>query len=148
MSFALTKFEARGVEIKTPSKKRGKQELVFTITGTTADVDLDLGDEDGTFWTDALADATYGTRATSVFAFLFTAPAIVDQVAGLMAVESEQLIDRIQKAAVSTAGEYSLAVENHLPNIAVNAADGETTWVIRVHLELNDSIYPVSASFG
>ena len=85
MSFALTKFEARGVEIKTPSKKRGKQELVFTITGTTADVDLDIGDEDGTFWTDALADTTYDDLAASVFALLFT-NALVDQAAGLMAV--------------------------------------------------------------
>lgn len=144
MAFALTKFEARGIEIKTPSKKRGVQELCFTISALAADVDLDIGDYAGTFWTAAVANASTGALAAAVLAIL---QAHDDNVAALLAVQSEQLIDRIQAAAAAGTA-YVLTVGNKLPIILCDAANGETSWYIVVRQELNDGIFPVSASYG
>jgi hypothetical protein len=145
MAFALTKFQARGVDIAGPSNKRGIQQVVLNITGAAADVDLDIGDDAGTFWTAAKADSTYGSLATKALEVLQN---IVANASSLVAVKSEQLIDRIQIAAVSGAGEYSLAVVNTRPNIAFNAADGETSYEIILEYELDDKQYPVVATYG
>jgi hypothetical protein len=115
------------------------------ITAAAADVDLDVGDDSGTFWTAAQADSTYGALATKALAVLQD---IVSVSAALVAVKSEQLIDRIQIASVSGAGEYSLAVVNTRPNIAFNAADGETSIKLILEYELDDEQYPIVASYG
>lgn len=141
MAFALTAFEARTVDIKSVSYKKGIQQVVFDISGTTADVDLDIGDFAGTFWTAAQANVTYGSLAVGALEVL---QKIVAQASALSAVESQQLIDRVQVAALSGAGQYTLAVQNLLPNIAFDAADGETSYKIIVDLEMNNSVFPVS----
>lgn len=51
MAFALTRFEAYGVEIDEPLVKRFIQRAEMRITGANTDVDLDIGDNTGTFWT-------------------------------------------------------------------------------------------------
>lgn len=51
MAFALTKFEAFGTEVDEALTKQFVQEAVFTMTGQNTDVDLDIGDYSGTFWT-------------------------------------------------------------------------------------------------
>lgn len=145
MAFALTKFHARAVDIASPSYKRGIQQVVLDITATTADVDLDLGDDSGTFWTAAQGNATYGALATKALEVLNK---IVDQSAALVAVKSQQLIDRVQIATVAAAGQYSLAIQDVRPNIAFNAADGETSMKIILEYELNDNIFPVIATYG
>lgn len=145
MAFALTKFSARGIDIAGPSYKRGIQQVVLDITATTADVDLDLGDDAGTFWAAAIANATYGALATKALAVL---QVIVAQSSALVAVKSAQLLDRVQIGTVAGAGEYSLAVVNVRPNIAFNAADGEEAIKIVLEYELNDNIYPVVATYG
>lgn len=145
MAFALTRFEARSVDIASVSYKRGIQQVVLDITGTAADVDLDLGDDSGTFWTAALANSTYGDLAAKALEIL---QKIVDQAAALLAVDSQQLIDRVQVASVSGAGEFSLAVQNTRPNIAFNAADGELAYKIVLTYELNNYIYPINALYG
>lgn len=92
MAFALTKFEARGVKFEGPvPEKRAKQEVVLTITGLSTDVDLDIGSDAGTFWTDAEADSTYGDLATEALAKLQD---IVSKSAALLSVKSQQLLDR------------------------------------------------------
>lgn len=145
MAFALVAYHARGVDIQGPSYKRGIQQVVLDITATTADVDLDIGDDSGTFWTDCLADSTYGTLAEKAQESL---QRIVAQSAALLGVQSEQLIDRVQVGTVSGAGEFELAVENTRPNIAVNAADGEESWKIVLTYELNNYSFPEIASYG
>lgn len=145
MTFALTKYVASGIDRSGPSVKRGVQRVALTITALAADVDLDIGDDAGTFWTDALADATYGTLATNAQTHLQT---ICDNVTALLAVMSPQLLDRVQTAAAGSNGEYSIALEDHRPNITVNAADGEEAWYIVLEWELADGQSPVNASYG
>lgn len=145
MAFALTGYFARSVEIGSTSYKRGIQQVVLNITGTVDDVDLDIGDDDGTFWTAAVADTVYGTLASNA---LISLTAIAGQSAALVAVESQELIDRVQVASLSTTGQYSLAIDAIGPNIAVYTADGELTYKIILVWELNDYIMPITASYG
>jgi hypothetical protein len=51
MTFALTKVRAYGIEAEEPINKRYQQKLILNITAANTDVDLDLGDYSGTFWT-------------------------------------------------------------------------------------------------
>jgi hypothetical protein len=141
MAFALTGFKAHGIDVAGPSRKRGIQRLCFTITATAADVALDLGNFTGTFWS-AADNTALGANV------LQTVQRIVAQAQDFLSVKSPQLADRIQIATVAGAGEYSLALQNKLPNIAVNAADGETAWYVVVELELNDGITPVFEEYS
>lgn len=145
MAFALVAYHARCVEIASTSYKRGIQQVVLDITALATDVDLDIGDDSGTFWTAAIADATYGTLATNALASL---QRIVGQAAALVGVASEQLIDRVQIGSLTGAGQYTLAVQDVRPNIAVDAADGETAWKLILTYEMDNFISPETASFG
>lgn len=51
MAFALTKVRAYGIEAEEALNNKYQQKLILNITGLATDVDLDLGDYSGTFWT-------------------------------------------------------------------------------------------------
>lgn len=51
MTFALSKFRAYGIEAEEVVNKRYQQVAIFNITAAATDVDLDIGDFSGTFWT-------------------------------------------------------------------------------------------------
>lgn len=134
MAFGLTKIQAYAIEIDQPVTKKFKQYCVLDITGAAADVDVDLGDDSGTFWT--------AVGSAEALALL---KACVTQAGGVSphTVKSEALNDRIQIAAVSGAGEYSLAYQNNRPNIAFNAGDGETSWKLVLEWDLPDNAHPI-----
>ncbi len=56
MAFALTGFEAFPIVVQGAQPRRAIQRVVLHATGTTSDVDLDIGDNTGTFW--GAADST------------------------------------------------------------------------------------------
>ncbi len=145
MSFALVAFHARGVEITSPSNKRGIQQVVLDITAAATDVDLDIGDDSGTFWTAALADSTYGSLAASALDVL---QAIVAQSAAFVGCASEQLIDRQQVLTLTADGQYILEVQDSRPNITCRASNGETSWKLILTYELDNFIQPIYASLG
>ena len=62
MTFALTAFVADGQEMDEAVTRRFRQRAVFTITAANTDVDLDIGDYTGTFWT-AVGGTEPGTGA-------------------------------------------------------------------------------------
>lgn len=62
MTFALTKVRAFGIEAEEAVNKRYRQVLVLDITAANTDVDLDLGDYSGTFWS-AVGGSQPGTTA-------------------------------------------------------------------------------------
>lgn len=62
MAFALTAFVADGQEMDEAVTRRFRQRAVFTITAANTDVDLDIGDYTGTFWT-AVGGTAPGTGA-------------------------------------------------------------------------------------
>lgn len=67
MAFALTKFQAYGIEAEEAVNKRYKQVAILTITGLNTDVDLDLGDlAPGTFW-NAVDGAEPGDTGLAAF---------------------------------------------------------------------------------
>lgn len=143
MTFALSAYRASGVNLQGPTRKRGYQRLVFEITATVADVTLDLGTfSAGTFWAAVSASALGASALASV-------QRIVGNAASLIMIGSEQLIDRIQVAGAPADGQWRVtSISNHLPNLAFNAGNGKTSWVIAVELELNDGIYPVTENYG
>ena len=62
MAFAVTSFEAYPINLDSAIVRRADQEFTMTITGTTADVALDIGNPVGTFWT-AAGSSTIGAQA-------------------------------------------------------------------------------------
>lgn len=62
MAFALTEFQSYGIEAEEAVNKRYKQVAILTITAANTDVDLDIGDYSGTFWT-AVSGSEPGTTA-------------------------------------------------------------------------------------
>ena len=142
MAFALTAFECRGIDIAGPNLKRGLQQVCLTITGTSSDVDLDIGDLDGTFWS-AADDSSLGAAA------LLDMTNVVAQSAACLDIQSPQLLDRVQVASLTTSGQYTVDLSDSVcPNLAFNAADGETAYYIVLTFELNDGIFPLVKSYG
>ena len=129
MAFALTKFSLQFEGTDSAGKYRGRQYATLHITAANTDVDLDIGDDSGTFWTAALADGTYGSLATEAQAKL---QEIDDVVEDLMAVSGEAILARRKVAAASGAGEYSLAIQNARPNIGFFSGDAPTSYVVEL----------------
>ena len=144
MSFAVTKFRAGGIKLNGPSVKRSIQRVVLEITGTTADVALDLGDDSGTFWTDALADSEYGALAAKALAAL---QAIVAQAVTLIDHKNDQNFDRLQAASASGTS-YQVAIQNKRPNYTYAASNGETSYVVELSYELINDQFPITEEYG
>lgn len=145
MAFALTSFQCRSLDIQSTAKKRGIQQVIMGITGTTADVALDISNSAGTFWVAALANTTYGALAASALAILTS---LQSQVTALKDVKSEKLLARLHVASLTGSAQYTLAITTHLPSIAFNAADGETAISLLLEFEMVDGQFPVVASYG
>ncbi len=62
MTFSLTKFKAYGIEADQVVDHYEKQVAVFSITAANTDVDLDIGDYTGTFWS-AVGSSDVGSQA-------------------------------------------------------------------------------------
>lgn len=142
MAVALTKYRAWGDRPAGPQPARGLQYVELRFTAAATDVDLDLGDFDGTFW--GAVDATdLGAKALEHITL------VEAQVIGFAGIWSKQLADRVQTAAAGSNGEYAIAfTDSDVPNVTVNAADGETAWHILMAFQLNDGIEPLNISLG
>lgn len=134
MTIALTRVTANAIPFKGPTRKRGIQVLEIEFTAAATDVDLDIGDRDGTFWT-AVDKAAVLAKIENVLA----------NCNSFLCVKSPQLADRLQTAAAGGNGEFALAIEDKLPNLTVNAADGETAWELHIELSMKRDKYPVGA---
>lgn len=141
MAFSLSKFRAYGLKTDGTVRKRAIQVLELHITALTSDVDLDVGDDAGTFWGDV--DATQ--MGVDVKDLVFNR--IVPQIESYLDVKSEQLADRLQVASASGTG-YELAVDNHLPVITCAASNGETAWVLHIEAMLIDRVEAVVAEYS
>ncbi len=146
MAFALTSFFADGQQFNGPGLYRGYQSYVFTVTGLDTDVDFDLGDYAGTFWTDALADSTYGSLATSVLAQL---ERLDGNIQATKSVYTPELADRIQAASTSgTAYTLSLDADSFLPIYTFAASNGELTYTVFVEFLLQPNIQPANLTYN
>jgi hypothetical protein len=145
MAFSLTKLRAWGNKIQTATPLRGEQVVELTIAAAATDVDLDIGDDSGTFWTAALANATYGDIAAAAQTKL---QEIVANVLQLTAVESAVLLGYTRVKAATATTEYDLSVQNDRPNITFVAASAPTALVLQLRWTLDDGQFPVAASIG
>lgn len=147
MTFALTSFFADGVRFTGPGLVRASQKYSFTITAAATDVDLDIGDVTGTFWTAAQADATYGTMATQVLT------AVTGFEANCTALESlftPEIAGYALVRSLSATGTYTLDIDatTKLPNYTFHTAGGVTAYNVFVEYQLEPNILPKNFSFN
>lgn len=147
MAFALTSFFADGVRFSGPGPYRAKQLYCFNITAAITDVDLDIGDITGTFWTAAQANATYGTMATQVLADITR---LYAQYAAISDIFTAAVFDRIQVASSPTGTQYSVDIDATylLPNYTFAASGGETTYTVLVEYLLDANTLPTNLSYN
>jgi hypothetical protein len=82
MTLSLQKFKAYGLRCSGAQRQHTQQVVEMYIAGaatdTTWDISADTSGSLGTFWTAALADATYGQLGTSALALIQKIQAIAD----------------------------------------------------------------------
>jgi hypothetical protein len=144
MAFAVTKFMAYGVQIESPVKRRTVQRAVLTITGANSDVAWDLGTLAGTFWTSAIAHATYADVAKAALAMLTTIGANAlsfDRVGG-------EILNTYWCAAAASGNAYTMTIANGLPIITLETAHAPTSTVLILEWEMNPDVVAQYADIG
>ncbi len=151
MAFALTKFKADGIRHSGPTRSHGEQIAIFSITAADTDTDLDISDSDGTFWTEALADTTYGSLATGAWNAFFsttTSGTIPAAISTLLAVESETLLARIRDDSSPANTDYSLIIADNLPDLGFASGDAPESIILVLRWLLADGQEAVIADLG
>lgn len=142
MAFALTSVKAYGIEAEEAVNKRYKQMVILGITGTSADVALDIGNFSGTFWTavgttvDPAKSAALALKAIQIKALSF------EKIGGTAIAGKAQ-------AAADAAGVYVLAMDGtntQLPSITLHAGEGATSYQLILEWVLKDAEEPVAVA--
>lgn len=146
MAFALTSFFCDGTRYSGPGPYRATETAVFTVTGLVTDVDFDIGDYSGTFWTDAVANSRYGAMAALVKTQL---QKLDDQVLAVCRIYTPELADRVQANATSTT-DYTLSIDatSKLPIYTFAASNGETAYTVFVEWLLKVNMLPTNLSYN
>lgn len=147
MTFALTSFFADGVRFTGPGPYRATQRYVFTATAAATDVDFDLGDSTGTFWTAAQADATYGTMAAQALDFI---EAGVSGIQNMSSLFTPQIAGYALVRSLSATGTYTLSINStlQLPDYTFHTAGGTTAYTVCVDSLLEPNIPPRNVSYN
>jgi hypothetical protein len=145
VAFALTSFQSDGIKYSGPGPRRAIQTVILTITGTTADVDLDIGDDSGTFWTAALADSTYGDLAEEALSKLQT---IISNATAVARIYSPEIEASGIRAAAASGTAYTLVYQNSRPNWTFASSQGLTAYTVFIDYLLDVNILPVADSYG
>lgn len=147
MTFALTSFFADGVRFSGPGPIRATQQYTFGITAAVSDVDLDLGDVTGTFWTAAQANATYGEMALQV---LTQIERLYAQYSSVRDIFTPDLYNRIQVPSSPTGTQYSAEIDATylLPNYTFATTGGSTAYTVHVEYMLDPNILPTNLSYN
>lgn len=142
MTVALTHYRTWGDRADGPQPARGIQYVELRFTAATSDVVLDFGDFDGDFW--GAADATdMGVKALEHIQL------VEAQVVNCLWIGSTQLRDRVQIGTLTGAGQYKVDfADSDVPNVTVDAADGEEAWKVLIAFQLADGIEPLNISLG
>lgn len=140
MAIALSKFAAYGEHNTDTVKDRGIQVAKFVLTGDAADVDYDISDFTGNFWT-AVAASAAGAGAKAWLRANYS------QFLSLVTVEGSFAQAYLRAAAVGV-GAYTQAVTSDLPDLAFNAADGPTRMVLILKWAMPEGSVPLTVNFG
>jgi hypothetical protein len=149
MAFALTAWKGYPRPIDQGTIKRWEHVVEFKITGLVGDVDLDIGDLAGNFWTAAIADATYGDYATAAVAYLGSLYPKLSSVT----YASPELGGAYVKVLAGPAlpGEYAVILNatTGMPEIAFTAGAAPTALTLRFECALKTSEWPlVDSKYG
>lgn len=148
MTFALTGFKTYGIDIAGDVRPRARQVCELRITAANTDTALDLDAPSGTFWTAALADATYsGLATTALRIFLTDLPNVVSK---LIAIKGEVFLDRIQVASGSLTN-YVVVIGGttaHFPAITFYSGSAPTAYTVVLDWCLDDSTFPLYNDLG
>jgi hypothetical protein len=144
MAFALTEYKAYGIEISEPIQKRAVQVFECTITGTTADVALDIGDVAGTAWT-SIDDNALGLAAKVAFT------EILSKVARLAVFRCPELEFALPVVAggAATTGKYGVTnnTAKTCPKITLYTGEGLTSYKMTFMWTLANEMKPVRAGW-
>lgn len=146
MAFALDSFVADGYRYMGPGPLLATQRLIFQITGTTADVALDIGDFSGTFWTDALADTATGGMAAAVLVQIQTIVGKCGQTANVFCPQMYGI--PVEAAAGAGVLARTIDATTLLPEFTFDTDEGLTEYTIYVDLELLPRELPVNLSYN
>lgn len=138
MAFGVTAIKAFGVESSEPTRDKYVQYLEMDITGTTADVTLDIGDTGGTFWT-SVSDSDKAAIIDSIYSK-------VDKHVSLSVPELLAKVPIASGDTVAT-GEYKVASpESTSFEITLFASEGLTAYSLAMSWTLKEGYLPVEVS--
>ncbi len=138
MAFALTSFEAYGAYRDEPLTNLAHQYARFTYTAANTDVDLDIGDYSGTFWT-AVGGTAPGITALKAI------KDIQVRAKTYLSVGGDALAPYVQALSV-IANTYSVTMDStntHLPNYLFHSGDAPTSVTIELKWLLKNNEQPV-----
>jgi hypothetical protein len=144
MAFALTAAYIYPELIKSPVANRHANQIIeLEFTGLATDLDLDVGDLAGTFWS-AADNAAMGAAVLAAITLLYPQFSL----RGCVALQSVQLLPRLSAAAITT-NSYVLTVNSTtlLPEIALNTAEGITIGQLRMVCPLNNGQLGMTAVY-
>ncbi len=149
MAFALTKFKAYGIRHSGAVRPHAKQVCEFHITAANTDTALDLDNPSGTFWTAALANATYGSLATQALnVFLTQMPAVTHRYLGVL---GDPLGAYVQVLTLTAGAQYTTTLGGttaHYPAYAFNSGSAPTALNVFIEFSLIDDTEPVVSDLG
>ena len=130
MAIQVVGYHIFGLETSKAVSPLAQQTLLINVNAASSDVTWDLGNAAGTFWTAALADATYGTTAASCLAALQS----FDKAAAFaLAVGGNFTLYRVRALTPTGTGDYQISSwTNRTPNFvfATGAGPGSTNIVL------------------
>ena len=135
MAFALTNLYTYGIEADEALTKSFQQHVHFAITGTTADVSLDIGNPAGTFWT-AVANPTALAAWQDI---LSKVVAICDFTCWEL-----QVAKSPAGGSAIGAGLYKLTGAFTAPTLSLNAGEGLTSYNLVFRFAIKPGLRAVS----
>lgn len=146
MAFQLQKAKFFTVQIPNATGKQGYQGIEFLIArGQSTDTALDISNVAGTFWANAIADATYGSYATKAKAVYAGIEGSINGFVSLEILANTGPMYRVN-GAPSGPTEYRLQNGETFPvfgpNITLNSNAAPATIKVVAILDLVDTIVP------
>lgn len=150
MAFAVTAWKSYPLHVDAALTKRFTQCVEMVITGANTDIDADIGDisTPGQFFTDAIADATYGTIATNLKTHLASLVAKGSHLVSMASEELDSNYDRVSGAPALGTEYQVVTFTSHLPEILFVAGGAPTSWKLTLHLALKAGEWPLKQESG
>lgn len=143
MAFALTGFKSYGVRADGAVRPHVLQIAEFRITAANTDTGLDISNSAGTFWTAAIANATYSDMATAVSSLLF------NQISGILyQLRSVSGLPAYSVTQSPAAGSYTVTINSDIPDLAFNTGSAPTAYVLVLEWLTIDGAEAVRSDYG